>query len=122
MGNKIYLVMTVVACGIFALQKSGIYLPGILNNYANDLLCLPLVLGFITFVIRQLKKDTDFQLPLFFVVLMALYYSIYFECYLPIHNPRYTADWIDALLYFVGAFAFYGYQRVTFLRSTVHQD
>ena len=104
--------MTLLALGIFSFQKSGLFLPEILNNYANDFLCLPLVLGFISFGIRRLKNDNFFRLPLFFVLLMALYYSIYFEYYLPKINVRYTSDWIDVGLYFLGALAFYGYEKL----------
>lgn len=114
----IYLVMFVVAMGIFAIQKQGIYIPEIINNYANDFLCLPLVLGAILYIIRQLKKDCDFQLSIFFVFLMALYYSVYFEYYLPLSNPRYTSDWIDVLLYFSGAFSFYCYENFLFLEAS----
>ena len=112
MGKKIFLLMAIVAFGIFSIQKSGIYLPEILNNYLNDLLCLPLVLGVISFMIRRFKKDKSFRLPMFFVLLMALYYSIYFEYYLPKVNERYTSDWIDVMLYFVGAVGFYRYERI----------
>ncbi len=100
------------ASGIFVMQKAGFYLPEILNNYANDLLCLPLVLGGISFAIRKLKRDKFFKFPLSFMLFMALYYSVYFEYYLPINNPRYTSDWIDVTLYFSGALFFYGYENL----------
>lgn len=111
MGKKIYIFIFLISIIIFSMQKTGLYLPQILNNYANDLLCLPLVLGIITFIIRSLKKDEFFKLPLFFILTMALYYSLYFEYYLPQNNPRYTSDWIDVILYFIGAVAFYSYER-----------
>ncbi len=104
--------MATVAFGIFSIQKTGLYLPEILNNYANDLLCLPLVLGFINFGIRRLKNDESFKLPLFIILIMALYYSVYFEYYLPTINPRYTSDWIDVGLYFAGALGFYSYEKM----------
>ena len=113
--------MSFVAIVIFTMQKSGIYLPEILNNYANDLLCLPLVLGFILFMIKRLKKDKNFELPLIFVLILAVYYSVYFEYYLSKVNPRYTSDWIDVLLYFVGAIGFYSYQKMTAFRRMKYQ-
>ena len=117
MNKIIYILMSFVAITIFTMQKIESYLPEILNNYANDLLCLPLVLGFILFMIKRLKKDKNFELPLIFVLILAVYYSVYFEYYLPKINPRYTSDWIDVLLYFVGAIGFYSYQKMTaFLR------
>ncbi|MFA9189384.1 hypothetical protein [Flavobacterium magnesitis] len=103
----IYFVMSVIALSIYVMQKQNIALPPLINNYVNDLLCLPLVLGAITFMIRCLKKDNSFMLPMRIILCMAAFYSFYFEYYLPELNPRYTADWIDVLLYFTGALAFY---------------
>ncbi|RDI56599.1 hypothetical protein IQ02_01158 [Flavobacterium glaciei] len=82
-------------------------LPTIINNYVNDLLFLPLTLGAITYLIHWLKKDVFFELSFVFVLLLASCYSFYFEYYLPRLNPRYTADWIDVILYFSGAFAYF---------------
>lgn len=103
--------MSVSAFSIFGLQKYGVILPQILHNYTNDLLCLPLVLGAISFVIRRLKNDQNFRFPFIIVLAFALYYSLYFEYYLPQYNPRYTADWIDVSLYFMGACAFYYFEK-----------
>ena len=104
--------MSSIAIVIFAMQKLGFYLPEIINNYLNDLLCLPLVLGAIIYLIRKLKKDKSFQFPFLFIVLMAAYYSAYFEYYLPKSTTRYTSDLVDVVLYFAGAFLFYGYQKL----------
>ena len=112
MSKKIFILLFIAAMTIFVMQKLETYLPEIINNYANDLLCLPLVLGSILYIIRRLKNDSNFQLPLVFILLMATYYSVYFEYYLPSYNSRYTSDWIDVGLYFLGAFAFYGYESV----------
>lgn len=79
----------------------------IINNYVNDLLFLPLTLGALTCIIRWLKKDVFFELSFVFVHLLASFYSFYFEYYLPQFNSRYTADWIDVILYFSGAFAYF---------------
>lgn len=92
------------------MQKLNIQLPKLINNYANDLLCLPLVLGALTFMIRHFKKDDYFTFPLAFVLILATYYSVYFEYYLPKVNPRYTSDWIDVVLYFASAVAFFLFQ------------
>ena len=103
--------MVTIALVVYSLQKLTIPLPKILNNYANDLLCLPIVLGMLTFFVRILKKDNDFRFPLSFVLLLASYYAVYFEYYLPKVNPRYTADVIDVFLYFTSAIAFYLFQK-----------
>ena len=103
----VYIVMLLTAMTIYVMQRFSLPLPSLINNYVNDLLCLPLLLGVMTFVIRRLKKDNSFKFSIGFVVFLACYYSFYFEYYLPKVNPRYTADWIDVILYFSGGFAFF---------------
>lgn len=103
----LYIIIFITAVSIYTMQQFHLSLPTLVNNYANDLLYLPLVLGVIEFIIRRLKKDRSFKLPLGFVIFLASFYSFYFEYYLPKVNLRYTADWIDVMLYFVGGFAFF---------------
>lgn len=109
--NLIYLVMSAIALSIYVMQKQNIALPSLINNYVNDLLCLPLVLGAVSFINKFLKKDNSFKLPISIMLCMAAFYSFYFEYYLPQLNPRYTADWIDVLLYFTGALSFYAVEN-----------
>lgn len=111
MGRNIYLTLLFIGIGIFCLQKLQIALPEVINNYVNDLFCLPIVLGIISFVIKRWKNDQNFKFPLVFVLILALYYSIFFEYYLPKSNQRYTSDWIDVGLYFSGALLFYWFER-----------
>lgn len=99
--------MALIALTIYSMQRLNLPLPRLVNNYVNDLLCLPLVLGAITFVIRRLKKDKLFRLPLLFVLFIVAYYSVYFEYYLPQVTARYTGDIIDVGLYFLGGIAFF---------------
>lgn len=103
--------MCVVALVIYTLQRLNITLPSLIDHYVNDFLCLPIVLGLISFVIRWLKKDAKYRFPFAFNIFMASYYSFYFEYYLPKHNLRYTTDWIDVLLYFSGALTYFFYEK-----------
>lgn len=107
----LYGLMALTAICIYVLQRFEVSMPRLINNYLNDLLCMPLVLGAVTFIIRYLKKDKTFQLSLFFVLFMAGYYSFYFEYYLPKVNVRYTSDLIDVALYFIGSIGFYYFQK-----------
>ena len=109
----IYSILLVIACSIFILQKAQLPLPQWVNNYWNDLLCIPLVLGALTYSIRWLKKDDKFQFSLGFVIVLSSYYAVYFEYYLPKNNSRYTSDWIDVLLYFSGGLLFYLFQKTS---------
>jgi hypothetical protein len=113
--NKLlYFVLLLIAVTIYFMQRLQLPLPALINNYVNDLLCLPLVLGAITYVIRSLKKDASFELPIGFIVVLAGFYSFYFECYLPQFNSRYTADFIDVILYFTAGFAFFFRDKIRF--------
>lgn len=103
----LYLMLFLIALSIYLMQRLKVPLPKLINNYANDLLCLPLALGVITYIIRWLKKDVFFELSFVFVILLSGFYSFYFEYYLPQFDSRYTGDWIDVILYFSGAFAYF---------------
>ena len=103
----LYLTMVFIALAIYIMQRLQLPLPTIINNYVNDLLYIPLVLGAIEFVIRRLKKDSSFKLPFGFVIFLAISYSFYFEYFLPKVNSRYTGDWIDVILYFAGGFVYF---------------
>ncbi|SHG62797.1 hypothetical protein SAMN05444372_10824 [Flavobacterium micromati] len=105
--KSIYIGMFGIALLIYIMQRLHFPLPAVINNYVNDLLCLPLLLAAMEFIIKRLKKDKYFKFPVGFVIFLASYYSIYFEYYLPTVNPRYTADWIDVILYFAGGLTFY---------------
>lgn len=104
--------MLVIAASIYASQKLAIPLPLLVNNYLNDLLCIPLVLGALTCIIRKIKYHPNFKLPLGFIFILSSYYAVYFEYYLPKINSRYTSDWVDVVLYFLGGILFYFFQRV----------
>ena len=105
--KMLYFTMVFIALTIYTMQRLNLSLPTIVTNYANDLLYFPLVIGAIEFIIRQLKKDSSFGLPLGFVIFLAISYSIYFEYYLPEVDARYTSDCIDVILYFVGGIAYF---------------
>ena len=110
-GSIIYCLMVITAGTIYYSQCVNLSLPWYVNDYLNDLLCIPLVLGLLSFAIRYLKNDSSFQFSISFIIGLALYYSLYFEYYLPDVNSRYTSDWIDIVLYFFGSILFYTYQR-----------
>ena len=58
--KMLYFTMVFIALTIYTMQRLQVSLPFLVNNYGNDLLYLPLVLGAIEFLIRQLKKDSSF--------------------------------------------------------------
>ncbi|MGS4346927.1 hypothetical protein ACKUSY_15325 [Myroides odoratus] len=96
-----------LATTIYACQRLDVPIPIWINNYVNDFLFLPLVLGLCLYVVRKIKDNPKLQLSLPLILGVSLFYCFYFEWYLPQHNPRYTGDWIDCMLYFSGAAVFY---------------
>lgn len=58
---------------------------------------------------RWLKRDPTLKVSTSVVLLQTGIISVYFEWYLPYHSARsieYTSDWLDVLMYFVGAILF----------------
>jgi hypothetical protein len=98
---------SLLALMIYLMQRTNVHLPFWIDFYVNDFLCMPIVLGYITLLFRWLKNDDSFIFSPGFILLMACYYSFYFEYYLPKNNSRYTADLIDVFLYLLGGALFY---------------
>jgi len=111
MKRILFYIALCIALSIYLLQHKGFVLPNWINNYVNDFLTLPLVLSLGLFVIRKIRNEPSVQLPFLLVISIALFYSLYFEWYLPQHNHRYTSDWLDCVLYFAGAILFYFLQK-----------
>ncbi|MDR6967227.1 hypothetical protein J2X31_001234 [Flavobacterium arsenatis] len=104
-----------IAFGIFLFiylaRWFHLQLPQWMYSYVNDFLCLPIVLHITLVVIRYIKKDTSILLNWYHIISIAFLFTVYFEWYLPKNNSRYTADWVDVLLYFLGGFLFFVLQR-----------
>ncbi|WP_353162169.1 hypothetical protein [Myroides odoratus] len=111
MKKTLFFIALGIATSIYLLQQTQLNIPLWVNNYVNDFLLLPLVLTSCLFVVRKIKQDKKIHLSLPLILAVTLFYSVYFEWYLPQHNPRYTGDWMDCLLYFCGAFVFYFLQH-----------
>lgn len=105
-----FIVMALVGMLIYILQRLGIPLPSIINNYLNDILSIPLTL-FIILVVVRTWRGKAYQLSIPMIVGVVVYYSIYFEYYLPLHNSRYTADLLDVICYCIGGILFYFIQK-----------
>lgn len=111
--KKSYL-FSILCCSLFLVNLfllKFFFLPEFFSSYLNDLLCMPVVLGICLFLIRKFSKNEQLKISLFSAFSLAAFYSLYFELYLPEITQRYTADVVDALLYFTGAFAFWLVQR-----------
>ena len=77
----------------------------------NDFLCLPIVLTLTVCVLTYITKQRSLKLSPQLIFGEAIFYSILFELVLPIYASGYTADFMDVLMYFSGAFFYYYVQE-----------
>jgi hypothetical protein len=84
---------------------------GFLNNYLTDLVCMPVVLCLVLALLRVIKRSPHLILPWHSVLLVLVYWSWYFEWYLPGTSSKFTGDFVDVLMYIMGAFSFIIFQR-----------
>lgn len=101
-----YILLIFISTSVYLCQQLNFKLPYLINNYLNDLLCLPIILSITKFVLKIITKK-NFNISLLCILAIATFYSIYFEWYLPKHNERYTSDLIDIILYFIGGLVYY---------------
>ncbi|MCC9041667.1 hypothetical protein LNQ81_02980 [Myroides sp. M-43] len=112
-----FVAMALVGMLIYILQRLGIPLPSIINNYLNDMLSIPITLFIILGVVRTWRGKA-YLLSVPMIISVVAYYAIYFEYYLPMYHPRYTADILDIGCYSLGGIIFYLNQR--YLLTTQH--
>jgi hypothetical protein len=99
------------------LKFFGIPLPGWTTSYLNDFLCMPIVLTICLKAVHIIKKNTSITLSLPLILILTSFYAVYFELILPQISVRYTADFLDVLIYFSGTFLFYFLQFISFRKS-----
>ncbi|MGJ3235535.1 magnesium citrate secondary transporter [Marivirga sp.] len=91
------------------IEKVGGFSIPIFHAYLDDLLCMPIILGFSTQIIQWIHPVRGlYFLDKNAILITLLFYSILFEVILPFLNPSiYTADWVDIIMYSTGAILFY---------------
>ncbi|MGF1557351.1 hypothetical protein [Paucihalobacter sp.] len=109
--NPYFLLLLFVAILIYSAKRFKIDIPDWISFYFYDFLCMPIVLTIILALIRFLKKDASVKIPLFAIVSLTVYYAWFFEWLMPKYDPRYTGDWLDVLMYFLGSSLFYFSER-----------
>ncbi|MFD2551665.1 hypothetical protein ACFSQP_07545 [Bizionia sediminis] len=114
LAQPVFYISIGIAASIYFAQRLNIPLPSWINNYVNDFLCMPIVLSISLAILRFIKKTEDLFVPLPVILGLTLYFSVYFEWFMPQVSARYTADFIDVGLYFIGALLFFRYQKRLF--------
>ncbi|WP_212004460.1 hypothetical protein [Chitinophaga sp. HK235] len=86
------------------------------NGHLTDFIAVPLMAQICQVVVqRWIAKDSSYQLPLAYILFIAVYVSVVFEWIMPRYSPRYVGDWLDVAAYFSGALCYY----VTQLKKAV---
>lgn len=104
--SPLFWALAAVYLGHWAWRLLGWHRPGWLQFYLDDVLCIPLVLTSTLFILRFFY-GAQVLLAWYHVVFAVLYFSLAFEVIFPRYMARYTADWVDALLYALGGLAYY---------------
>jgi len=112
--RPLFLLMVLSALFIYVAKLSNLALPNWVSFYANDFLCMPIILSLCLATIRYWKKDKNLYMPVYAILLITAYYSFHFEWLVPQFYGRYTSDWVDVLLYVIGASLFYIFQKKLF--------
>lgn len=81
-----------------------------MSFYLTDLCAMPLVLGFLLLILR-LTQHKYLRLPIWFILSITAYWTVYFEYYLPLQHSQYTADLLDGIMYFIGSLTFIFWQK-----------
>lgn len=77
------------------------------KNYLADLLCMPIILSIIQYIVQRFNLHSRQQhVPIVAVLALTIYWSFYFEYYLPKQSDLYVGDSIDVLMYFLGSILF----------------
>ncbi|WP_430615156.1 hypothetical protein [Flavobacterium sp. JP2137] len=108
--NPYFLGLLLVGTSIYILQRCGVILPDFVQYYINDLLVMPLVLWVVLAFLKMIH-GAQARISWAMAVPLVVFYSLFFECYLPTFHPRYTADGYDVLCYAVGALVFMWFQH-----------
>lgn len=108
-----YLFSIFLGTSIYFAAFFEVQLPRFVRFYVNDFLIIPIVLTTSLYLIRYLKNNPEFRLSFAQVIYIAVLYAVIFEYWLPKFHPRYTADFIDVMLYLLSAILFYFMQKST---------
>lgn len=101
-----FIIITCMAATVYLFQITAVPIPPLVNNYLNDLLCLPIVLTICLVIARIIKQEKSLTLSNFEIFSLFMLYSILFEIIFPRYYPRYTADFWDVILYGFGVICF----------------
>lgn len=106
--RKTYLIsLAIIYAVLFFCKKNGIYFY-LIGDYAADLICIPLSLLFIEWLMGKIP-NTHFNMDGWKIMVAVIYFSIVFEGIMPRFSVNYTRDYFDILMYSVGGLIYYSF-------------
>lgn len=112
--HPVFYISVLVTTVLYVAQRLKLPIPNWINFYLNDFLCMPIVLSLCLAILRIIKKTENLYVPLFVILALTTYFFMYFEWLMPQISTRYTSDFIDAGLYYLGGLLFYKFQKKLF--------
>jgi|SRR5699024_272462 len=86
--------------------------PNWVFSYVNDFLVIPIVCTIVLNFIWWIKPSKAIRLNGFTILSLVLFYSVYFEYYLPQKSEKYIADFWDIVCYSLGGMMVYIIQKL----------
>jgi len=116
---KPYFLGSVLLYGVIRLDRATdwLLLPEFIRYNFNDFLCLPIVLTLTVCILKRISHNKIIKLSPKLIFGEAILYSVMFELILPMWSLKYTADFMDVIMYFLGAYFYYGIQEVSNARQ-----
>ncbi|UKN02147.1 hypothetical protein K6119_01275 [Paracrocinitomix mangrovi] len=113
-----FILIAMVYLAVQLIFYLGYSTPNFISNYLSDLLCMPIILTLITAFTRLVKRTKELELSILSIAVVVLYWSMYFEWYLPTKSGVYTADLWDVVCYITGTTIFIVWRKSTIKRVT----
>lgn len=88
------------------LAEIGGVAPGWVRSYADDFLCLPLVLSLVLIAHRLVGRTGKISLPVSHGLLAVGVFAVFFEVILPVTGTAAVGDSVDVLMYLAGFLVF----------------
>lgn len=97
----------ILYCSVRICRSYDVVLPGWINGYLTDLLCMPLVFMICLVGVRFIKRNPQIEISKWLILVLFVEYAVVFEWILPARSDIYTADLLDVFMYAIGCILFY---------------
>jgi hypothetical protein len=112
MGRGFFVLLFFIYALLYIAKHTGIYL-GWVSFYAADLLCLPITLPIVRFIMLKTNVIWDeFEFTPAMILMAALSFGIIFEWFLPKQSENYQSDLFDFVAYILGGIAYFIFRKL----------